>query len=53
MNFATFVVGAVLVLIVFLIIRSLVKKGGNTCGCDRAHCHNACHKPAPNNEQKE
>mgnify|MGYP002518588432 CR=1 FL=1 len=48
-NYVTVLICAALVLVVFLIIRSLVrdkKKGKSTCGCNCAHCAMAgsCHK---------
>lgn len=44
---ATFIVGAVVLAVVGLIIRSMVKdkKNGKSlhCGCDCKHCNGHCH----------
>ena len=44
---ATFIVGAVVLAVVGLIIRSMVKdkKNGKSlqCGCDCKHCNRHCH----------
>ena len=44
---ATFIVGAVVLAVVGLIIRSMVKdkKNGKSlqCGCDCKHCNEHCH----------
>ena len=46
-HMATFIVGAVVLAVVGLIIRSLVKnkKNGKSlqCGCDCKHCNGHCH----------
>ncbi len=50
MNFPSYVVLGILILIVASIIRSLIKgKGG--CGGDCAHCGAACHS-TPNKENE-
>ena len=44
---ATFIVGAVVLAVVGLIIRSMVKDNKNgkslPCGCDCKHCNGLCH----------
>ena len=40
---ATFIVGAVVLAVVGLIIRSMVKDKSLQCGCDCKHCNGHCH----------